>query len=114
MIREIPDFPKPGILFRDITTLLQKPEGLSYVIDRFAEDFADHSIDYVVGIESVVLFLVLLWPTDWKQALCRFVNQENYLLQFTPWRMTWSTGLIASKFIKMRLNRGVASWLWMI
>ncbi|NCJ06521.1 adenine phosphoribosyltransferase [Synechococcales cyanobacterium C] len=52
LIREIPDFPKPGILFRDITTLLQKPEGLSYVIDVFAEEFADQSIDYVAGIES--------------------------------------------------------------
>ncbi len=52
LIREIPDFPKPGILFRDITTLLQQPDGLSYVIDVFAEEFAEQSIDYVAGIES--------------------------------------------------------------
>ena len=37
LIREIPDFPKPGILFRDITTLLRDPEGFRYTIDRMAE-----------------------------------------------------------------------------
>lgn len=52
LIRDIPDFPKPGILFRDITTLLQNPEGLRYVIDQLTEDYQSESIDYVVGIES--------------------------------------------------------------
>jgi adenine phosphoribosyltransferase len=52
LIRAIPDFPRKGILFRDITTLLQDPEGLNYVIDRLAEVYADQSIDYVAGIES--------------------------------------------------------------
>ncbi len=52
LIRDIPDFPKPGILFRDITTLLQNAEGLNYVIDRLTEDYADQNIDYVVGMES--------------------------------------------------------------
>ncbi len=52
LIRSVPDFPKEGILFRDITTLLQDPEGLNYVIDRLAEVYADQSIDYVAGIES--------------------------------------------------------------
>ncbi len=52
LIRDIPDFPIPGILFRDITTLLQNPEGLRYVIDHMTETFADERIDYVAGIES--------------------------------------------------------------
>ncbi|MGB8701311.1 MAG: adenine phosphoribosyltransferase [Thermosynechococcaceae cyanobacterium] len=52
LIREIPDFPKEGILYRDITTLLQNSTGLSYVIDRLTETFAAESIDYVAGIES--------------------------------------------------------------
>ena len=34
-IRDVPDFPKPGIIYRDITTLLQSSEGLSYVIDHY-------------------------------------------------------------------------------
>lgn len=52
LIRNIPDFPKPGIIYRDITTLLKNPEGLSYVIDHFSASFSEHKIDYVVGIES--------------------------------------------------------------
>ncbi|PZD71501.1 Adenine phosphoribosyltransferase [Acaryochloris thomasi RCC1774] len=52
LIRDIPDFPKPGIMFRDITTLLQNAEGLNYVIDRLAEEHADQGINYVVGMES--------------------------------------------------------------
>lgn len=52
LIREIPDFPKPGILFRDITTLLQNPEGLRYTIDSLTEAFQNQRIDYIVGAES--------------------------------------------------------------
>lgn len=52
LIREIPDFPKPGILFRDITTLLQNPEGLRYTIAALTAGFAEQNIHYVVGIES--------------------------------------------------------------
>lgn len=52
LIRDIPDFPKSGILFRDITTLLQNPDGLRYVIDRFTDIFTEQSVDYVLGIES--------------------------------------------------------------
>lgn len=52
LIRDIPDFPKPGIMFRDITTLLRDAEGLRYSIDAMAEHFEDQQVDYVVGMES--------------------------------------------------------------
>jgi adenine phosphoribosyltransferase len=51
-IRNVPDFPKPGILFYDITTLLRDPEGFKAAIDSLAAPFASASIDIVVGIES--------------------------------------------------------------
>jgi len=51
-IREVPDFPKPGIQFYDITTLLKHPAALRLALDRFSELFADHPVDKVVGIES--------------------------------------------------------------
>jgi adenine phosphoribosyltransferase len=51
-IREVPDFPKPGILFYDITTLLREPEAFAAVIDRMAEAVAGEQIDLVVGMES--------------------------------------------------------------
>ena len=52
LIRDIPDFPKPGIVFRDITTLLADPEGLRYTINRLCEQCAPLSPDYIVGMES--------------------------------------------------------------
>ena len=51
-IRHVPDFPKAGILFYDITTLLQDPEGFRLAIDAVTLPFRDHQIDLVVGIES--------------------------------------------------------------
>ena len=51
-IREVPDFPKPGINFFDITTLLQHPLALRMTVDRFVWLFAERRIDKVVGIES--------------------------------------------------------------
>ena len=54
LIRDIPDFPQPGILFRDITTLLNHPEGLRYTIDLLAEgcQTANLSPNYIIGMES--------------------------------------------------------------
>ena len=51
-IRHVPDFPKPGILFYDITTLLQNPAGLRAAIESLAQPFTGKGIDLVVGIES--------------------------------------------------------------
>ena len=52
MIREVPDFPKPGINFYDITTLLKQPEGLRLAVDALAAEFEGESIDTVVGVEA--------------------------------------------------------------
>jgi adenine phosphoribosyltransferase len=51
-IREIPDFPKPGILFYDITTLLKDAEAFKHAIDLMVEPYGDERIDVVVGMES--------------------------------------------------------------
>lgn len=52
LIREVPDFPKPGILFYDITTLLKDATGLRKVLDAMTEHYAGQKIDTVIGIES--------------------------------------------------------------
>ena len=51
-IRHVPDFPKPGILFYDVTTLLRDPEGYKLAIDTMAEPYRGQGIALVVGIES--------------------------------------------------------------
>ncbi len=51
-IREVPDFPKPGILFYDITTLLRDADGFRLAIDALANPYKDDGIEIVVGVES--------------------------------------------------------------
>ena len=52
LIRTIPDFPKPGVMFRDITTLLKHTEGFRSTIDQLVSKYRGVKIDKVVGIES--------------------------------------------------------------
>lgn len=52
IIRDIPDFPQPGILFRDITPLLQNARALRAALEGLAEPFKDSGIEQVVGVES--------------------------------------------------------------
>ena len=52
LIRDVPDFPIDGILFKDITPLLQRPEAFKQVVDMLAAKYGDEQIDQVVSIES--------------------------------------------------------------
>ena len=52
LIRDVPDFPKPGILFRDITPLLSAPEGLRAVVEPLAARYRDSGVTKIVAIES--------------------------------------------------------------
>ncbi len=51
-VRDIPDFPKPGILFRDVTPLLLEPKALAAAVEAMAEPFRGARIDRVLGVES--------------------------------------------------------------
>jgi len=52
LIREVPDFPKPGILFYDITTLLKDRRGFARLIDALTENYINYNIELVLGIEA--------------------------------------------------------------
>jgi adenine phosphoribosyltransferase len=70
LIRDIPDFPKPGIVFKDITPLLASPSGLSLAVEFLANPFRDQGIQAVVGAES----RGFIFGTALAQALsCGFV-----------------------------------------
>jgi adenine phosphoribosyltransferase len=49
---EVPDFPKPGISFKDITPILKNPEAFRTVVDRMADEFKNDRVDLVLGVES--------------------------------------------------------------
>ena len=52
LIREIPDCPKPGILFYDLTTLLKDKRGFQKLVDKLCDHYADRKVDVVVGVEA--------------------------------------------------------------
>lgn len=52
LIREVPDFPKPGILFYDITTLLKDKQGFATLIDALSENYIGRDVDLVLGMEA--------------------------------------------------------------
>jgi adenine phosphoribosyltransferase len=52
LVRDIPDFPRPGVVFKDITPLLADPEGLGACVDALAERFDGQPVDRVLGIEA--------------------------------------------------------------
>ncbi|WP_420239941.1 adenine phosphoribosyltransferase [Telmatobacter bradus] len=52
LVRTVPDFPKPGILFYDITTLLKDKTGFAQMIDAFASHYIERKVDLVLGIEA--------------------------------------------------------------
>ena len=52
LIRTIPDYPKPGIMFRDITTLLQHPAGFRHSVDMLVQPFAGAGVNRVAGMEA--------------------------------------------------------------
>ncbi len=51
-IRDIPDFPKPGIVFKDITTLLNNPHAYKTLMDHLTSRYKDYGLDYVAGIDA--------------------------------------------------------------
>lgn len=104
-VRSIPDFPEPGIIFRDITTVLQDPDGLKLAIDGLKDRLDGVDFDVVVGAESRGLSLEHRWLTNLAKVLCRFVKKVNFhARQFVP-NMTLSTVLLKSRCTKIPSNR---------
>lgn len=90
-VRDIPDFPKKGIVFKDITPLLQSPEAFNYVIDQLAERYNPKKLDAVVAMESrgfifgaplAVKLGVAFVPVRKPGKLPYKTHQETYDLEY--------------------------------
>jgi adenine phosphoribosyltransferase len=90
-IRDIPDFPKPGIVFKDITPLLADKKAFAYTIDAIAHEFDRDEIDKVVGIEArgfmvaaplAYRFTAGLIPVRKKGKLPWEVESQEYALEY--------------------------------
>lgn len=67
-IRDIPDFPKAGVLFRDISPLLKSPEALGFIAQEFSKRINLSQIDYFAGIESRGFILATLMATKFSKG----------------------------------------------
>jgi adenine phosphoribosyltransferase len=93
LVREIPDFPQPGVAFRDITPLLGNPAGFRRAIDELADRFGDADVDRVVGVESRGFILAApvayhlgagFVPVRKAGKLPWAVVREEYQLEYGP------------------------------
>ncbi len=112
-IRHVPDFPKTGILFYDITPLLNDPQGFRDMIDALAKPYADKGIEQVVGIESRGFILGAavantlnagFVPIRKPGKLPAKTHREDYALEVTA--------RTASRFIATRFDPDKRSCSW--
>lgn len=104
LVREVPDFPSPGILFRDITPLLADPQALNGIVELLAERYRDSGIQKVVGIESrgfifgaplACKLAAGFVPARKLGKLPHTVIQESYDLEYGVNTLTLHTDAIA-------------------
>lgn len=81
LVRDVPDFPKPGIIFKDITPLLQDPTAFRQIIDQFVARYRERSIDVIVGVESrgFLFASVLAYILQKNLAIVRKKGKLPYL-----------------------------------
>lgn len=91
LIREVPDFPKPGIQFYDITTLLKDKHGFRQTVDALCDNYRDTPVDVVIGIEARGYFFAPavalelgagFVPVRKPKKLPHFVKSVNYQLEY--------------------------------
>lgn len=91
LIRDVPDFPKPGILFRDISPLLKNPEALAIIAQQMVANVDSSRIDAFAGIESRGFILAMLLATTHKKGFIPIrkagklpppVHQQSYQLEY--------------------------------
>jgi adenine phosphoribosyltransferase len=91
LVRDIPDWPRPGIMFRDITPLLAAPDAFALTVDELAAPFADEQIDKVIGVEA--RGFVFAAPVAYRRGagfvpvrkvgkLPWEIEQEEYVLEY--------------------------------
>lgn len=101
----IPDFPEPGIIFRDVTSILQDADGLALAIDSIREMVKDLEYDVVVGPESRGFIFGVPVATQSTRALFRSARRASCQERPSLQSMIWSMAPLRSRFTRMPSNR---------
>ena len=97
-VRCIPDFPSEGVMFRDITSVIQDPDGLKLAIDSMIQVVKEVDFDVVVGTESRGFIFGMLLVKDLYHA----AKRENFHVKRLRHHMPWSMAQLRLKFTKMQ------------
>jgi adenine phosphoribosyltransferase len=122
-IRDVPDFPKEGILFKDITPVLQEPAALRQVVELLAEDAREKGAEVIVGIESrgflfgVPIAMQLGLPFSMARKLGKLpydrINHGNRVYVVDDLLATGGTAAASARLIE-RLNANVCGFGFMV
>ena len=104
-IRSIPDFPEKGIIFRDVTSVLQDADALKLSIDELAKRLEGVDFDVIAGAESRGFIFGAPLAYVMHKRLYRFVKRENCRVRQLKKHMIWSTVRQRLRFIKMPFKK---------
>ena len=104
-IRSIPDFPEPGIIFRDITSVLQDADGLQLAIDSMQDCLKDAEVDVIAGTESRGFIFGVPIAYNLHNRLFRFVSRGNCRVRRCPRAMIWSMEVLQLRCIRIPSNQ---------
>ena len=104
-IRHVPDFPKPGILFYDITTLLRDAEGFKLAVDALASQYRPATPMWSSASRAGGSSSARQWPTGWASASCRCARWGSFRRGPSASPTIWNTAPTASRCITMRSSR---------
>ena len=111
LIREVPDFPKAGINFYDITTLLKHPQGLRDTVDALAKQFEGTKVDAVVGIEARGFIFAPALATISAPGSFRCASLASFRLNARPSHMNWNMDRTRLRSIVTQLVTDIESLL---
>jgi adenine phosphoribosyltransferase len=111
-IRTIADYPKPGIMFRDITTLLGDARAFRRTVDELVQPWAGSKIDKVAGIEARGFIWAGQSHTRFRLASCRSARRENCRISGSQSHIRWSMASMKWRCMRMEWRRATASSWW--
>lgn len=104
-VRSIPDFPEKGIIFRDVTSILEDADGLQLAIDLMQEKIGDTEFDVVVGPESRGFIFGVPIAYNLHKPFIPVRKKENFHARLFRFNMIWNMGALRLRCIKTRSNR---------
>lgn len=113
-VRNIPDFPEPGIIFRDVTSILQDADGLKLAIDSMQECLKDTDVDVIVGTESRGFIFGVPIAYNLHKPFVPVRKKGKLPARQYQKAMIWSMEVQPLRCIKTLLNRVRRLLLWMI